>query len=327
MTILLDCDQLEGNVDQDLALSAMAGAFAAEAAGTTVLPPRTDTESNNGLVRVMPAVLDDVMGLKVMTLAEGLGTRYLVLLYQVKTGELLALLDADELTRLRTGATTALAARCMVDTPPDRLGVVGSGFEAVGQLRALAGLWALDRVTVFSPNEQRRTAFAEHMADELGTEVVPVGSSADATSDQQVVVRATKATEPVVDGATFAPGAVVLSTGSTRLVLRELDRATLARAGTVVGDDPDQLVLDSGDVADAIESGALLEERLVPLASAAGDASLLVTDEARDLLVFKSLGTALQDLALARAVYEEALAGGYGTDIGEVARLKPFAGT
>src|SRR5262245_42073600 len=83
-------------------------AFRREAADRTTLVPRADVSSGHGFIRVMPAVLDEVIGVKVMTLAEGVGTRYLTLLYDAKSGELLALFDADELTRQRTAATTAL---------------------------------------------------------------------------------------------------------------------------------------------------------------------------------------------------------------------------
>jgi Transposase/Ornithine cyclodeaminase/mu-crystallin family len=148
-----------------------------------------------------------------------------------------------------------------------------------------------------------------------------------ALRDQGVVVLATKALEPVVDGEEFAAGGVVLSIGSTRFDLRELDRATFARAATVVADNPVQLATESGDVAEALRSGALSRRHIVALASVcAGDVRLRRTED-RDLLVFKSVGTALQDLAIARVVFEDAVKHGYGTELGELARVKPFAQT
>ena len=325
MTYFFGPGDIEGRVTESIALGAMERAFALEAEGRSQLVSRLDVPSSNGFLRVMPAVLDDVMGLKVMVLAEGLGTRYLVLLYEAKTGELLALLDADELTRYRTAATTALAGKRMVTAPPSRLGLIGSGFEAVGELRALAELWPLDHVAVYSPTQERRERFAATMQSELGIEVEPVASSRAAVADQRVVALATKSSMPVIDGADLAGGCVVLSIGSTRPDLRELDRRTLARARTVVGDDPGQLEVESGDIVDAIESGVLTRARMVSLSELCAGPITLDVDADRDLYVFKSLGTALQDLAIAQLVYEHARDSGYGTDLGELSSIKPFA--
>jgi ornithine cyclodeaminase/alanine dehydrogenase-like protein (mu-crystallin family) len=325
VTLFLGPEDLEGQVREDIALLAMERAFAAEATGNARLVPRSDVPSGSGFLRVMPAVLEHVMGLKVMTLAEGLGTRYLVLLYDTSTGELLALFDADELTRYRTAATTALAARVIVSSPQRRLGLIGSGFEAVGELRALAALWPLEEVLVYSPTQARRERFAETMTTELEIPVKAVASSQAAVEDQAVVVLATKSSTPVVPASELGTGTVVLSIGSTRLDLREVDRETFARAGTVVGDEPHQLELESGDVADALESGILTYDRVIALCELCAERATVRTDNTHDLVVFKSIGTAIQDLAMARTVYEHAVEHGYGTDLGEVSRLKPFA--
>lgn len=324
MTRLFRAIDLE-HVDDDLALRAMHDAFDDEVSGRAVLPKRIDTKTTHGFLRVMPAVLGDVMGFKVMTLIEGVGTRYLVLLHAVATGELLAIFDADELTRLRTAAVTALAAQVIVRAPPASLAIIGTGFEAEAQLRAVARLWPEAELICYSPTLEHRERFAREMSGALGRPVGVAGSSAEALRGRPVVLLATKAKAPVIDGADFARGATVLSIGATRLDLRELDRATFARAGTVVGDDPAQLETESGDLAEAIRDGAIERERIVSIARARADPALLRTDAARDLLVLKTVGTALQDLAIARAVHRTAEGGGLGEEIGDLARLKPFA--
>lgn len=326
MTLHLCAEDIRALVTPDRALAASTAVIAAEAAGRTVLPGRIDTPSTTGFLRVMPAVLGDVMGLKVMTLVEGVGNRYLVLLYSVATGELLAVFDADEITRLRTAAYTASAALVMVGAAPLQLGVVGTGFEATGHLRMLAHVWPLQCVVAYGRDEGRRVEFAERMTDELGVPVSPAPSVKQAVCDSPVVVLATKNKVPVVDGELFASGATVLSIGSTRPVLRELDRRSLARAGTVVVDDVEQVLAESGDIIDAVGSGTLSRDRLLPLAQATGAGTALHTDADRDLLVFKSVGTALQDLSLASALYDDALQQGVGRDLGELAGLKGASG-
>lgn len=324
MTLAFDGAALEGRLGHELALRAMEECFAAEAAGRATLPARIDTPSGRGFIRVMPAVLDDVMGLKVMTLVEGLGNRYLVLLYDVASGALLALFDADELTRLRTAATTALAGRRLLPEAPEELGIVGTGFEAVGHLRMLAAIWPLRRVLAYSPNAARRERFAAAMSAELGIEVVATATCDDAIAHRRCVVLATKAKTAVLDGDALSPGTVVLSIGSTRPDLRELDERTLRRAAMLLVDDPEQVLVESGDIAAAIASGAFDRARIVPLAAPA-DRALPARDATRDLWAFKSVGTALQDLALARAIYRDPALRARGAEIGELLSLKPFS--
>lgn len=325
MTLFFDGDLLEHQVSHELALRAMAICFDAEADGKTALPPRIDTPTGRGFIRVMPAVLDDVMGLKVMTLVEKLGTRYLVLLYEVSTGALLALFDADELTRLRTAAVTALAGQAMVATPPATLGLIGTGFEAVGHLRMCAHIWPLRRVAVFSPHAERRRRFAAELSRELQIEVVAADSAADALRDQPVVVLATKATQPVIDSADLAPGTVVLSIGSTRLDFRELDQPSLGRATIVVADDPQMIQLESADIAESIAAGVFDPRLIVALSAYRRGARPATTAAHGDVAIFKSVGTALQDLALARLLYHDEATRKGAQQLDELTRLKPFA--
>lgn len=325
MTIFVSARDIRELATAEVCQAAAELAMTSESAGLTQLPPRIDVPSGNGFIRVMPAVLDDVMGVKVMTLAEGIGTRYLVLLFAVQSGEMLGVFDADELTRLRTATYTAVAAQLMVSHPPTRLAVLGSGFEAEGHLRALARMWPLTSVTVFSPSRERRSAFATRMSEDIGVAVAATDSTGEAVSDASVVLLATKSRTPVVDGDLLPDRGVVLSIGSTRPDLRELDRATFRRSGTVVVDDPAQVAAESGDVIEALREGDVDLSRFVPVSTLAGNRAALRRDPTRDLLTFKSVGTALQDLALARRVLEAAQRDGGGRELGELSSLKRFA--
>jgi ornithine cyclodeaminase/alanine dehydrogenase len=326
VTLCFDAESLENNVTNQDGLDAMRECFAAEAAGKTRLPHRIDTPTGKGFLRVMPAVFDDVMGLKVMTLVEGIGNRYLVLLYDIATGALLATFDADELTRIRTAATTALAGELMCDVPPSDLAIIGTGFEAVGHLRMFAHMWPLRTVYAYSPNAERREKFAAQMSAELKIDVIPCATSREALAGRACVVLATKSKQPVIDGADFALRAVVLSIGSTRLDLRELDDTTLARAEVLVVDDVENVLAESADIAQNITNGNLTREQLLPLSTlVASGSKMAVSPGRRDLRVLKTVGTALQDLAMARAVYRASGTRSRARDIGEIVSLKPFA--
>ncbi|MFI6956559.1 ornithine cyclodeaminase family protein [Nocardia sp. NPDC050408] len=320
MTLHLDSAAIKQLCDEEIAFAAAQLALEGQREGRFQLPKRIDVNVASGFFRAMPAALGDYMGAKVMTLAKGVGNRYLLLVYLQETGELLATLDASEITRLRTAATTALAGSLMGSGGTSVLGLVGTGFEAEGHLRAFARIWPLEKVLVYSRSEKRRRKFAHRLQRELGIMIEPVDSVAKVTSSCPVVVLCTKNAEPVVDGTTFARDAVVLSIGSTRSDLRELDDATFARARAVVVDDPASVLAESGDVASAVASGAIAPESLISMADWNHDRAAGAS--ARDLLIFKSVGTALQDLALAAVLIQGAVERGIGREIGVITELK-----
>jgi ornithine cyclodeaminase/alanine dehydrogenase len=288
-----------------------------------LIPPRLDVDLPRGFLRVMPGAVGELMGLKVMTLVRGVGNRYLLLVYSQLTGELLALLDADEVTRLRTAGVTAVAAGVLQPQPQQNLALIGSGFEATTHLQAMARLWPLQSVAVYSPNTERCEAFARRQSEELGVTVEAVGSSTEALTSAHTVVLATKATEPVIDGHDLQSESVVLSIGSTRPDLRELDRSTFDRAAVVAVDDVSSVLRESGDVIDAVEHRAITRRHLVSIGNAMASSGALERSRPRDLLVFKSIGTAVQDLTLAGELITAARTLGLGRELGELTRLKP----
>lgn len=318
MTLYLDSADVRALCTQDLAARAARATLDAQVSGDYQLPPRYDIDLANGFFRVMPAAVRGYMGLKIMTLVRGTGNRYLLALYSQQTGEMLALLDGDEITRLRTAATTAVAGQILRPEGTSHLGLVGTGFEAAGHLRAFAHCWPLATVSVYSRSVQRRGQFAETMSEELGIDVRPVESAAHVLASSEVTLLCTKSPDPVVSGDDFAPGSTVLSIGSTRPDLRELDIRTFERSLAVLVDDPAQVLTESGDVAAAIEAGVLRQEQLVSM----GDWSDVEPVAGRDLLTFKSVGTALQDLVLAAELVKGAQTAGFGRDLGELASLK-----
>ncbi|MBV8998155.1 MAG: ornithine cyclodeaminase family protein [Solirubrobacterales bacterium] len=325
MPLFLSGEDVGALATPDVVVAAARAAVAAERDGCAVVPPRLDVDLPVGFLRVMPGAIGELMGLKVMTLVRGVGNRYLLLVYSQATGALLALLDADEVTRLRTAGITTAAAEVLQPEPQRHLGLIGSGFEATTHLRALARLWPLESVAVYSPNAHRCAAFAERESAKLGIAVEPAASPGDVLARARTIVLATKANEPVIDGADIQPGSIVLSIGSTRPDLRELDRTTLARAAMLVVDDADSVLRESGDVIDAVQHGALAPEHLISIGEAMSRPQALARSSERDLGVFKSVGTAVQDLALAGELITLAAEQGVGRELGELTRLKRSA--
>lgn len=307
---LISAADVEAVLDPAAAAAAVADALAQETAGRTRLPARLTIELDRGWFRVMPGALGDVYGLKVMNLKQGHGIYYQLLLFDAASGEPLALMDGSVLTQVRTGAASAVCVQAALPQGVPVAGLFGTGFEARGQVRALAG--QVGRLRVYSPNREHRERFAAEMSALLPVE--PVGDPREAAAGLPLVVLATRAAEPVLQADWLAAGTVVVSIGSTRLDLREVDVATVHRAGRVVVDQVEQALGEAGDLRAAGVTAAdlaLLHEVLAGPVDLRGDIRL-----------FKPQGTALQDLAVGLRVYEACLASGRGLRVDDLPTRK-----
>ncbi len=324
--IVLSAEDVSATLDAPAVVRAVDEVLAEEAAGRVRVPPRITFDVDHGWFRVMPgAVLGGggraVMGAKVMALARGSGLTYLLLLYDETTGDLLAMMDASVLTQIRTGAVSAAFVRRVIPQGTPLVGIFGSGFEARGQLEMIARSVPVGRAYAYSRDPGRREAFAAEISERLG---IPVDATGDpkTTASAPLVVLATRATEPVVDGRWFAPGAVVVSIGSTRPELREVDVETVRRADRVLVDHKAQALVESGDIRAALSAQVITEADIVEVAQVlAGRVPL--RDRPERLVLFKPSGTAAQDLAIGRIAYERCLGAGRGRSVDGFLTKKP----
>lgn len=266
------------------------------------------------------------MGAKIFNGSVAQGVRYLIALYDVAGGELLALVDAAYLTAARTGATTGVATRYLAPEDATSVGVIGSGLEARTNLEAVATVRPLKEARVYSPTESHRARFAEEMTSRLTIAVEPTTCPEAAVEDAHVVIVATntaRARDPIAyRGAWLRPGQHVNSIGSTGGGLREIDPETFRRAEQIVVDSRVQVEDESDDVHAAREAGVYEPERVSVLkdwvsGSRAREGGSVTT-------LFKSVGTAVQDLAAAAAVYREAKRCGRGRKIDSFLEHKQF---
>ena len=296
-----------------------------------VVPARMNLEHFGTWLRVMPAIVPsaNVMGLKVFHGVPGGGARYLVLLYSVTDGSVLAAVDASYLTAARTAATSAVAARYLSPQGPVRLGVIGSGLEAETHCQALCATGEVSAIKVFSPNEARRRTFAERTQALLRVPVTACDRPQDAVADVGHVVVATN-TGPSMAVACQAgwlgAGQHVTSIGSTNQRLRELDTEIFRHADLVVLDaDPDQMAEESGDLIQYRAEGGVLDpartQTLPDLIGGKGAGR----ERDHQLTLYKSVGTALQDVIAADLVYRRARELGLGTGVAELCQEKQFA--
>lgn len=325
MTLWLGSGEVRALATPECLMAAARAALDAEGHCRVTSPRPQNVDLPTGCMQVVSGAMGSVMGLKVTTLVHDVGSRQLLLLYRQPTGELIGVLDASEITSMWRAATTALAGEMLCRGGVSRLGLVGTGAEAESHLRLFSKLWRLETVSVYGPNRERRNQFARCMSNELGLEVRPAPSAVEAVRCAPMSLLATRAPEPVVDGRAFPPGAVVLSIGSTRPDSRELDAVALRRAGTLLVDDARRVAVESGDVIEALASGLLDPNHILSMFIVNARLGRVRRGSDRDLLIYKSVGTSVHDLALAHALVEEAQREGFGRDLGELTRLKAEA--
>ena len=274
--------------------------------GTTNLP-RQRAKLAAGSLNLMGAACErkGIFGLKAYFAGKG-GARYHVLLYAGDGSGLMAMIEADLLGALRTGAASGLATKFLANPDAATLGVIGSGKQARTQVAAVCAVRPIRSVRVHSPSREHRTAFAFAVADELGVETEPVDSGEACVAGADVVVTITKSAAPVCRAEWLSDGAHVNAAGANSADRRELDAATVLRAAVRVTDHRAQAQVEAGEFRDLVEAGKLAWSDVIEL----GD---LVTGKARgrgarsDITLFKSLGIALEDIAFAELIYRRAV--------------------
>ncbi len=237
------------------------------------------------------------------------GATFVVTLFDAETSELLATISADLLGQLRTGAASGVATRHLARQDADAFGLIGSGWQAESQLEAVAAVRKLTKVCVYSRTRENREAFAGKMSARLGLEIIPVDSARAAVEGASIVTAVTNAKEPVLEGAWLDPGCHVNAAGVNHAKRREIDGATVRRAGVVAVDSLEQARIESGDLIQTAHEGFFEWERARELGPiVAGSAPGRTADE--QITLFESQGLAAEDLIVAEAVYRKLSGGG-----------------
>ncbi|NKJ42309.1 NAD(P)-binding domain-containing protein [Novosphingobium sp. SG720] len=316
-TLLLSDADVRLAFDWAAGVDALAAAYGASVAAAQ-FPPRTMARGNGLWLRTLSGVLpgQKVIGAKLIAASmTAQAASYLIPLFDGATMALTALLDGASVTGLRTAATSALAARRLCREVAPRVAVIGSGFEARTHLEALARSGALGAAQVFSPRETSRTAFCQSMA-EKGIAVTAAESAEAAVAQADLVLCAARSRDesPTVLGNWLRPGMTVISIGSTLPEQRELDPEAIARADLIVADMVEEVADDTGDMIAANQAGVAFAHKLVSLEAVISGTHPGRT-AAEQIVLYKSVGAAIQDLAIAALCVDRARAAGLGTSI------------
>ncbi len=303
-----DVQQLVSVTD---AIAALELLFAAWPDAATVNLPRQRARIGKGSFNLMGAAWGaaEIFGLKAYYGAGG--GRFHVVLYSSRDGSLKAMIEADHLGRMRTGAASGVATRLLANPEARTLGVIGAGRQALTQVAAVCAVRQIETVRVFARTAAHRETFAKQIERTLRVAARPATSAEAAIGDADVVVTITKSAEPVLRANWLKSGVHVNAAGANAAERREVDAETVLRATVRATDHLAQARIEAGEYRDLVAAGRLKWQDVVEL----GD---ILTEKApgrrgpADITLFKSLGIALEDIAFADLIVRRAHEQGVG---------------
>ena len=254
----------------------------------------------------------DVFGHKAYFAVGGKGA-YHVALYEISTGRFLALIEANLLSQLRTGAASGVATERLAAPGSRRLAVIGSGKQARAQALACLAVRPFDQVSVFSPTRDHRESFAAAIESESGVTAAPATSANECVAGADVVITITKAKEPVLSTEALTPHAHVNAAGANAQSRRELPDDLVRTASRVVTDDRRQARFEAAEFIRCADAEPGFWDRVEELGSIPEEP---VSNASPGRTIFKSLGIALEDVAFADSIYRRAIEAGRGERFG-----------
>lgn len=316
MALLLNEENVTDLLTMTEAIAAVEDAFASLADGSGMNHPRERFFLPQGVMHHMAAALPSrkVMGTKTYTTYRA-ETRFFVQLFSSETGELLALIEGNKLGQMRTGAATGVAAKHMSREDAQSATIYGTGWQAEAQAEALMCVRPkLRRIRVYSRDRTHTDEFCQEMTRRLNIHCAPYTSVEAAGRETEIIICATSASTPFFNGEWLSPGDFVAAVGANRLSAQELDIETIARADIIAVDDWTQAKAEAAELIFAHETRRLAWERVVPLAAIVGG-RVPGRENPEQVTIFKSLGVAIEDIAVAALVYEKAKAQNVGQEI------------
>lgn len=311
--LFLSEDDIGRLLTMDAAIDAMNDVFRKLATGEAQNISRGRAKTNNTMLHLLGGAADGMVGYKAYSTSSK-GAKFLVGLFDGVTGEPLALMQADALGQIRTGAASGVATKFLANPAASRMGLFGAGKQARTQAWAVSRVRKLQWIRVFSRNEKSRRAFADEMAPICACPIEPVTRPEEAVHECDIVVTATSSKAPVFEGQWLAPGTHLNVIGSNYLAKTEIDVETIRRCSLVTVDDIEQARMEAGDFVAALRDGVLNWKDVYGLGQVlTGQHAGRVCSD--DITLFKSLGLGVEDVAVAARVYQEALRQHAGRDL------------
>jgi len=316
MTLHINETEVRELLTMPMAIAAVEEVSRKQAEGSVLVHPRRRFElPGHGFFHYM-AALDTAagyVGMKQYTYVKG-KLCFLVPLYEVATGNLVALIEADYMGRLRTGAASGVATKYLARKLAKVAGILGTGGQARTQLEAVHNVRMLDSVYVYGRDAQRRNKFSEEMSEHLGINVYPVESAEAAVHNAEIICTATTSSHPVLHGQDLPQGVHVNAIGANHAHKQELDEAAVAKANLIFVDSLAQSQQEAGDLIIPFRKDPQKWKAVRELSDlVAGKAPGRANDA--QITLFKSNGIAAWDIAVAAKVYGLAKEKGLGREL------------
>jgi alanine dehydrogenase len=307
MTLHISEAEVRQVLDMPQALQAVEEISRKEAAGEVVVHPRRRFElSDGGFFHYMAAADYNAgfVAMKQYTFVRG-KLQFLVPLYEMASGDLLALIEADFMGQLRTGAASGVATKYLARENSRVAAIIGTGGQARTQLEAVAAVRKLESARVYGRDGARREKFCKEMSTRLGIPVISTGSSSEAVGGADIVCTATTSSQAVVHGADLAPAVHINAIGANHSHKRELDDEAVASADVMVVDSVEQSRQEAGDLIIAFHGDEICWSGVKKLCDIVAGKTPGRTSPS-EITLFKSNGIASWDLAVAMKVYAAA---------------------
>lgn len=253
------------------------------------------------------------LGLKMYTSARE-GLRFLVPLFEAQSGDLVALIEADYLGQMRTGAATGVATRLMARADSSTVGIIGTGLQARTQLIAIAAVRKIESVGAFSRTAEHRERFAKDMTEQLGVPVTAVASAEEAVRDAAIVVTSTNSTDPVLEGRWLKSGMHINAIGANFPQKHELDGEAVRRCDIIAVDSREQSKIEAGDLIQMYGDDERRWDSVNELAEIVAG-KIPGRADPNQITLFKSNGIATEDVVVAGLIYKLARERGIGREI------------
>ncbi len=317
--LFLTSDELTDLAEPRDYVEAVREGYREHGTGEASAQPRTKLQNSDppGMFTGYTAILPKTGTMGGYTYSAGFSERdawFVTPLFDSESGEPLAILDGAYLNPFKTGAVGAVGVDALARKDASTVGLIGSGAQARGQLRAVAEVRDLDFVRVYSTTRENREEFVSEMDAVLDCEVGAVESSSDAVSDAEIVVTATNSSEPVFDGDLLEPGTHVTAMGQYDTEKHDLDSTTVSRAKYVL-DLRERMSLDAGSLMAAFDEGAIDGDHLHGELGEVLAGVVPGREREEEITVFDSGGTGIETVAAASMLYECAREAGRGTEI------------
>lgn len=292
-------------------IEAMRNVFAGLAEGAAANQPRRRLYMPAGTVlHSMAGSFRGYLGTKIYS-THRKGAYFLFLLYEAESGRPVALLEANYLGQIRTGAASGLATGILARPDAATLGLIGAGFQAGSQIEAILAVRPIRSVRVWSRSAGRRRSFVEEFARKFpGLSILEAESAEAAVAQADVIVTATSAKDPVLDAGWISPGAHINAVGSNHPQRRELPAELIHRADRIVADSVEQCRIEAGDLLLALNDSEW--QGVVELKDVVSPGRERAPGE---ITIFKSVGLGVEDVAAASLVFEKARTLGLGQSL------------